>query len=224
MLGCAGLALVMLAVGGGTHRGDAFGASVLPSIGLARCDAGGMTVSTPVVRPQADGVHLRIANVTPYEMEFEYDVDHGEGGGGGAVVPPGVSEHVLPFAPHSIDVTCYHDDLDALGTSYETIVIENSSGVAKSPYLDCARSINLQNVDARWSGPDFMDTARAYLRGRRLLRPGDRLEPAVAPGPELPIARVVRDEHSAALLEFTETRRGRYSLMFVTLCAGFANR
>jgi hypothetical protein len=224
MLAGASLAILTLVVSGGTHPSDAYSSASPPSVGVARCDTVGMTLTTPVVRPQPDGVHLRISNITGREMEFEYDVDHGQGGGGGAVVPAGVSEQVMPFAARSIDVTCYAEETAGVRALYETIVIEDPSDVAKSPYLDCARANNLQRVDPRWSGRDFMHTARAYLRAHGLLRPGDRIERAVAPGPEFPIAQVVRGEHTAASLEFTETQRGRYSLMFVSLCVGFASR
>jgi hypothetical protein len=157
-------------------------------------------------------------------MELDYDIDGGHGGGGGAVLDPGVSQHVLPFVAQRVDVACYRAETEGRAAEYQPIIVEDPGAVAKSSELECTRAVHVSVADGRWKGTDVMRTARAYLHARALLRPGDRIQRAVSPGPEFPIVRVMRELRTVAALAFLELSRNVFTLSDVSFCAGFAKR
>jgi hypothetical protein len=85
--------------------------SALPAdVAEVVCEQSGPRVLTPVVRPQQDGVHVRVRNTFDEMASFGLRAVSGGGQGDGA--PPGVSELVFPLAPGDLIATCSPGDAD----------------------------------------------------------------------------------------------------------------
>jgi hypothetical protein len=86
------------------------GSALPPQVAEVVCEPSGPRVLTPVVRPQQDGVHVRVRNTFPDTASFGLRVIDGGGQGDGA--PPGVFELIFPVAPGELVATCSPPDAD----------------------------------------------------------------------------------------------------------------
>jgi hypothetical protein len=81
-----------------------------PDVAEVVCEPSGPRVLTPVVRPQEDGIHVRVTNTFDETVAFGLRAIRGGGQGDGA--PPGVFELVFPVAPGDLIATCSPGDSD----------------------------------------------------------------------------------------------------------------
>jgi len=189
-----------------------------PTVAEVRCVGDDTHLLTPVVVTQPDGVHLRIENSKPGEVELEYEVDGGSGGGGGEVLPPGVSHRVVPFAADSVGVACV---VGGRGVSaYAAMTVLDPADRARPPQVDCAQSTSDSPGRDAVSGTDPVAAARTYLRDQDLLRPEDVLHPAAGPAPEFPVVLLLRRGRALASLRFSPGEGRSFTLESADVCEG----
>jgi hypothetical protein len=182
------------------------------------------------VRTRSDGVHVQVNNSTDGSLVLNYTIDDGQGGGGDMVVPQGISEQVVPFVARAVGFRCLSeeddDELMDFALSFETVKVVDPRGDAKSAQpLDCSSSPGTDEqspsrVDRSVAGSDPVGVVRAYLRGRDLLEPDDTIEPAVSPGPEFPVVRLVREGRLVGAFWFSQLspEGSEFTLDAVQLC------
>lgn len=189
-----------------------------PTVAEVRCEGDDTHLFTPVVVTRPDGVHLRIENRKPGEVELEYEVDGGSGGGGGEVLPPGVSHRVVRFAAERVGVACV---VGGRGVSeYAAMTVLDPADRARPPQVDCARSTSDSPGRDAVSGTDAVAAARTYLRDRDLLRPGDVLHPAAGPVPEFSVVLLLRRGRALASLRFSSGEGRTFTLESADVCEG----
>lgn len=187
----------------------------LPDVAVIRCEETGARVTTPKVRPQRDGVHLRVAVETNAELAFA--VEDPRGGGGGFDVPGAA---VLDLHPGPVRVSCYdprrEDPSEIPGESLE-IVDEEEIWV--SPRLDCSRVVSEVAdyvVGARGTSGPPLDAARSFAEEQGLT---GTVEPAGYPEWETPVYRVVRDGKVVAALVLLSDGHGGWLSSQVDRCS-----
>lgn len=188
-----------------------------PDVAELVCGQDGPKLLTPVVRGQADGVHVRVRNENDYPVEFDFEVTRGDTGGGGAEAPPGTSVQVVPFAAEEVSIGCVPEALDRV----ELRVVDPEDEL-KAADPDCKelRSADFATRlnDGIPRGPVAL--ARSYLRGKGL-RQTDLVERAVSIAGEFPVVRVVRAGRVVAKVTFDNTGPN-YMSGTVEKCADFA--
>lgn len=188
-----------------------------PDVAELVCGADGPELLTPVVRGQADGVHVRVRNENDYPVEVDFEVTRGDTGGGGAEAPPGTSDHVLPFAAEEVSIGCVHEALDRV----ELRVVDPEDEL-KAADPDCKelRSADFATRLNERRPRDPVALARRHLRGKGL-RQSDLVERAVSLAGEFPVVRVVRGGHVVAKVTFDDIRPN-YMSGTVEMCVDFA--
>ncbi|MDP9490687.1 MAG: hypothetical protein M3P42_00560 [Actinomycetota bacterium] len=195
---------------------EAAGNADPPTVAELVCSQKGPELLTPVVRAQADGVHVRVRNEYDHEAEFDYEVTRGDTGGGGSVAPRGTSEHLVPFAAEEVSIGCLAEALDRVD-----LRVVDPDDALKTAELDCAeRSGEFVDPERDLRGSNPVALARRYLEGKGL-RPTDTVEPAVAIAGELPVVRVVRDGRIVAKVTL-DNARPLHTIGTVEACADFA--
>ncbi len=196
------LVLTLLAAGcGGQQASERRSSSVAdpPAVAELVCGENGPELLTPVVRPQEDGVHIRVRNEADHEVELDYEITRGAAGGGGSIAPPGSSEHLIPFGAKEISVGCYAEALDRVD-----LLVFDPGGVLKSPELQCAAYEPDPPIPPKGlKGGEPVDVARRFL-GDRGLRPTDVVEQALPIADEFETVRVVRDGRVVAAVWFDD--------------------
>jgi hypothetical protein len=169
-----------------------FATGTLPDVAEVECTAGGPKILTPEAQPLADGLHLRIRNVTGAEMTFSWP----EGGFG---VGPGVTEIALPVAPGEAAFDCFPFD----GTFMKdppTLSVVDEMGAYVPPGPDCSGAASVGMEGTGLAADDLMAEVQGSLVG---LRQGDAIEAAGYPGSDTERSvRVVRDGRVIASLSF----------------------
>ena len=169
---------------------------------------------TPAVRGQPDGVHVRVVNEAGRDLELDYEITRGGTGGGGEGVPPGTSEHVLPFAAEAMSLGCSAEALDRV----ELRIVGNE---AKSPELECAAyTRNPPAPPKALEGGDPVAVTRRFLRSRGL-RATDVVESAVPIAGEFATVRVVRKGRVVAAVWF-DNPDAVHGIGTVEACTDFA--
>ena len=188
-------ALATLAACGGEAARPAEKDSDPPAVAELSCP--GPVLRTPVVRGQADGVHVRVLNDTIREVELDYEITRGGTGGGGSTAPPGESEQVIPVAADEISIGCSAEAVDRV-----ELRVVDPGDVLKSAELECrAYARNPPVPPKTLKGGDPVAVTRRFLRGRGL-HPTDRVERAVPVAGEFPAVRVVRAGRIVAAVWF----------------------
>jgi hypothetical protein len=86
------------------------GSAPPPDVAQVVCEPSGPRVLTPVVRPQLDGVHVRVRNT--FDEAVAIGLRAVSGGGQGDGGPPGVFELIFSVAPGDLVVTCSPGEAD----------------------------------------------------------------------------------------------------------------
>ncbi len=190
--------------------------SPLPDAVQVVCDANGTSVTTPIARPQPDGVHLRIENTTGTDMGFDV------GTLGGDNAPSGASEIVWPVPPGDIEVGC--SDLEGNRQDRATLTIQDPDGIWIDPKVGCD-DVAVGTADyvqgATGEHGDLVAIARAGVADR--LREGDVVEAAGYPAATDRHVIVVRDGTTVADLTYRLDEAGTgWLLDSESTCDGFS--
>jgi hypothetical protein len=218
--GSAAVAAVLAAACGGRHPvvPEATGTvkSSLPDAVQVVCDSDGTSVLTPVVRPQRDGVHLKIQNTTGEDLSFIV-------GGDGDNAPAGSSELIWPLAPGAVKIGCA-----ALSAPGDTppdgeVTVQDPDGLWIDPGVGCGSAVigSMDYVQGATGEPgDPVEIARARLRDR--LQEGDLVQAAGYPEESERHVIVVRDGSTVADLRYVRDEAGTGWLEDAeTTCPGF---
>lgn len=195
-------------------------AEPLPDVALVECTVNGARVRTPTVRPQPDGVHLRITNDTGSELAFS--ADDAEHGGQGASAPSGSVSYVWALPPGKLSVKCTNDQADPSeieGTEL-TVVDEEGLWVSTSLYPGCHEASTGTadyGVGAKGEGEDPVAIARKAF-GNQGLKAGDVVERAGYPEGDETIVRVVRSGDVIATMSFLSDGAGGWLPENTTRC------
>lgn len=220
------VALICGCGGRGTGSDDTPRSEALSEVHL-RCDGEHTHLEAQEVRASADGVHVLIRNSAGAPLVLNYSVDDGMGGGGDTTVPPGTSEQLVPFVARTVGFKCLREEEDDeildFALDFETVTVVGPPGVAKTAELECGatgRAEAPRPSAGSITGDDPVRAVTSYLRGGGLLGAGDRIEPAVSPGPEFPIVRWVHGGRVIGAFWFSLNMEGKhtYSLDAVELC------
>lgn len=179
-------------------------AGSIPDEVVLVCAEGGNRVTTDVVRPQPDGVHVVVNNRLNFDPGFAYRAP--AGGGGGDNAPPGKSRFVLDVPPGPLQVTCYPKDLNE-EPRYISVVVEDPEGLYADAELDWCSivSSSAQNRETPEGDPDPAAVAREQLEFG--MQDGDELRRAGYPDSRVPVFVVIRD---GAVVAKTEVQRGPF--------------
>lgn len=191
--------------------------TTLPDVARVVCGPDRPEVTTPTVRPQADGLHVEVVNETGKDLSFSV-LDQG-GGGLGEDAPAGTSSKVVNLPPGKVFVTCsdpYADTGDAPRASFEAM---DADGVWISTRLRCAMGFGAISdyVPGARGEPDPQAVAEAALRPYG--KPGDVIEPAGYPKGAPPEYRLVRDGEVLAVVELQGDGAGGWLDGGVTGCS-----
>ena len=201
---------------GGTETAQRPGATAIGTPMVAELVCPSTRLLTPAVRGQPDGVHVRVVNEAGRDLELDYEITQGGTGGGGEGVPPGTSEHVLPFAAEEISLGCTAEARDRA-----TLRIVDPDDTLKSAELECAAYARDPPAPPRTlKGGDPVAVARRFLRGRGL-RPADVVESAVPIAGEFATVRVVRKGRVVAAVWF-DNPDAVHGIGTVEACTDFA--
>jgi hypothetical protein len=96
------------------------------------CTDAGTQVSTPVVQPQPDGVHIVVDNTTGKDLGLQIQ-DFG-----GDNAPVGTSEIVRPIPPGVYGLNCITSPQAAEPTAYQTFEVQDPAGIWVSTNLECS--------------------------------------------------------------------------------------
>jgi hypothetical protein len=166
----------------------------VPRIVEVRCEPAGIVVPVASVRPQRDGLHIRVVNLLPSPTVLE--VVAADWSSGEIDVLPGVSEVRQPVPPGPVTVGC-----DIAGDFQQRQVdLVDPGGYYEVPQLGCddAESTRLQNLPVAPESNNIIAAARlglgahlvegdaiGALRGYPAQRLGDPTDD--------PVVHVVRD-------------------------------
>jgi hypothetical protein len=206
-----------------TDAGVASPSPALPDVAEVVCDATGIRVLTPEVRPQADGVHIRVDNRTSGNRSVF--LTSADGRRIGASAHPGVSDlrndhggTALPVPPGSALIRCFDPAAprgDVKNVGFEVV---DPDGEWKPASFDCAEIVTgspLYTSDAKGQAGDPVELARQHFQG---LLPTDVVELAGYPDEDEPIVRVVRDGATIATIEYFRAADGGWLENSVSRC------
>jgi hypothetical protein len=192
---------------------DVVRSALPPEVAVVICEPAGPRVLTPVVRPQQDGVHVRVRNT--FDETVSLGLREVLGGGRGDGAPPGVSELVFPVAPGDLIATCSPGDADHGDARWRAPLQVVDPQRLFVPYaLECGtggggREFTDYGPGAQGDHGDPVEIARRTLPG---LRSTDVVERAGYPSEressENAIVRVVRDGQVVQVAYYRSDGRG----------------
>src|SRR5919201_1047728 len=169
--------------------------TTIPNVASVVCDGTNTEVTTPVVEPQPDGVHISVENTGGTNLGIEVkDV-------GGENATAGTSETVWQLSPGSSQVRCTPNGNEAPG-AYQALEVQDPEHLWVSNELDCnaVTGVNADYVPgATGDTTPPIELLQEHVTG---LEPNDVLEAAgysEAPNPQV---RVVRDGTVIAVYQF----------------------
>jgi hypothetical protein len=196
--------------------------AALPDVARVVCGPGAPEVTTPAVRPQADGLHVEVVNETGVELSFSL---HDERGGGlGDDAPAGTSARVVTLPPEKVFVTCSDpyagDPSEAPRASFDAV---DADALWVSTQLGCALGFSGTSdyVPGARGEPDPQTAAEAALGPYS--KPEDVIEPAGYPEGEPPEYRLVRDGEVLAVVELEDDGAGGWLAGEVTGCSSLTD-
>jgi hypothetical protein len=183
----------------------------VPSELDAACDGTHGAIPTPLVRAQADGIHIHVANTSGTALDIQIE----DASGApllGDMIPTAGGTFVYTFEPGAYQLIC--------GTTRTPFAVVDPDRLYTPSELLCADQL-AGAVDhapgATGSRGSLLDIARKELRG---LEPGDIVERAGYPraaGDQL--VRVVRAGRVVAILQYADDGHGGWLLTGARTCS-----
>jgi hypothetical protein len=177
------------------------------------CDGTRADIPTPLVRAQADGIHIHFANTSGHELAFGIEDATGLALLGDSIPVVG-GTFVYTFGPGSYQLTCG-------GTTASPFAVVDPDGLYAASEVGCAGGTTDSSdfvAGARGPRGSLLDVARTELRG---LQPGDVVEHAGYPqaaGDQF--VRVVRHGEVVAVLGYADDGHGGWLLGGTRACPG----
>jgi hypothetical protein len=190
--------------------------AALPDVARVVCGPGAPEVTTPAVRPQADGLHVEVVNETGEDLSVSILP------WGGTYAPQGMSTQVVNLPPAEVTVNCYDPYTDDPGKAPQSSFdLVDAEGVWISTHIECATGMGFSETSDYVPGargePDPQAAAQAALGPYS--EPGDHVEPAGYPESESPEYRLVRDGEVLAVAELMSDDAGGWLAGQVTGCS-----
>lgn len=192
----------------------------LPEVARVVCEPGGTRVETPTVKPQADGIHLEVANATRLDLALEIGVDRASPVMG-TNVP---TSEILDLPPGTIWVACRPSrGSGPVSAPPEPIDIVDEDGLwiaGTGKPAHCARSVTgIVDYVPGARGPRLEPVEIVRRDYKERLRPGDVLERVGYPRETTPEVSLVRDGISIAGFEFHDDGHGGWLRETDTWCS-----
>lgn len=181
---------------------------------------GSFSLSTDVVRPQPDGVHLLVVN--EHEEPVSVAVRDEQGGGQGLGADPGRSELVLTQAPGNVELSCTPNSQLVSGEepSPTMLMVVDTDGLYVDGNLACEMVTSMiadftdPPID---EGPPPLDVAQEVIDG---LRPDDILLYAGYPDQPRRAIVVSRDGEIVASFSIAKFEEQSWSITGYSACEG----
>ncbi len=169
----------------------------VPRLVEVRCEPTGIVVPVASVRPERDGLHLRVHNLLPESTTITVDGD--DWSSGEIAVTPGVQEVRQPVPPGQLTIGC---DIDGV-LERRRVDLVDPSGYYREPELDCDAADRTtltslpvdppvaNRITAARTGlaPHLVETDRPDAIGALRGYPAQRVSDATTD----PVVQVVRD-------------------------------
>jgi len=203
--------------GGGGAESTEPEPTALPDVARLVCDANGVRIETPSIKPQPDGVHFEVVNETDGERSLS--IESAQGTGVGMGVPAGNSTQILDVEPGNVTVSCSDPSVEpGAGESLEVV---DEDEVWVSTRLECEEQFS-QVVDyiqgATGETTDPLQAARKAVEGFGL-EADDTFERAGYPETETARVRMVRDGEPIAVVDLLDDGTGKWLVSMVTGCS-----
>jgi hypothetical protein len=190
----------------------------LPSVAHVSCSDSGTKVSTPVVQPQADGVHIVVDNTTGTDLGLQIQ-DFG-----GDNAPMGTTEIVRSIPPGVYGLNCTTNHWQAAEpTAYQMFEVQDPAGIWVSTDLACSSGGGVAASGSFAPGAvgvqgTPVDVVTTTISG---LLPTDVIEPAGYPSTtDEANVRVVRDGNVVATYHLFTDSQGGWMIDSAQACDG----
>ena len=196
-----------------------------PDVARVVCDGATTTVATAQIRPQRDGIHLRLENRS--EKRLSYSVESKRGGGQGAVLPPNGTEVVVSLPPGQLSVACFDpaSSNDPSEQKRAELAVSDPQGLWTPSVLSSTCSMGVATTSDYAAGAEGerlppVEIARRFLEERGVLQDDDIVEAAGYPDQDGAVVRLARDGETLAVLEFVSDGNGGWLPSTVNACTG----
>jgi hypothetical protein len=198
----------------------------VPDVAEVRCDGDATELVTPFVRPQRDGVHVRLVNEGSREVAYFLNA----AGGGGSGGPPGAHEQVYLIPPGRATLACWDStgpqDPSEIPHEHHLTVIDPEGLFVGTELTGCPDGERFGYVadfapDAKGEPGDPVDVARAALRENHGLQEADIVERAGYPDEGNVRVRMVRNGEVVVLLTLFAAPAGGWLVSGADGCAAF---
>jgi hypothetical protein len=193
----------------------------LPSVAQVSCSDGGTQVSTPVVQPQPDGVHIAIDNSTGSDLGLQIK-DFG-----GDNAPAGTSEIVKAVPPGVYGLACT-DPTSSAEPTYQLFEVQDPAGIWVS--TDLTGCTSAAGIAGSFAGSSHGPSDIVGVQGTPVevvtstipgLLPTDLIEPAGYPSTKDEAnVRVVRDGAVVASYHLFPDSQGGWYIDSAQACDG----
>jgi len=195
-------------------------AEPLPSVADVSCTDAGTQISTPIVQPQPDGVHIMVENTTGADLGLQIQ-DFG-----GDNAPMGTTEIVRPIPPGVYGLNCTTSSKAAEWSTYETFEVQDPRGIWVSTDLtSCMSASGIAAASSTSSTGGIVgvqgtpvEVVTSTISG---LLPTDLVEPAGYPSTtDEANVRVVRDGKVVATYHLFPDDHGGWYIDSASACDG----
>ena len=152
-------------------------ASTLPDVARIVCGEGRPSTTTPVVRPQRDGVHVVISNRGGFTQVFFPDPFESVGSGHGGRLLPGRNVEITYAGPGVFEVGCFHGAVDWVGHSaYVEVRVVDPQGLFTPDQPQCSVYLRHRGIYRRIGSASDLEaivrTIPGVLPDDEIRRPG----------------------------------------------------
>jgi hypothetical protein len=202
-------AVSLLPACGADAPAEEAGPTGLPEVARVVCDTNGTRAATPAAKPQRDGIHLQIVNVTEEDLGLEIGESEGDPVMG-TNADRGRSLEILDFPPGTIRLRC----AESRGTSKRDDAWLEGSGVPR----ECETTV----LGTSYFGPNSRGAPTPAEAVKQQFsdqfEPGDVLEQLGYTEQETPTLSLVRDGVSVWGFQVTPLAGGGWAVESDSRC------